>query len=147
MESLWINHKVYKQIVWDREKSLYETGGFIGIVDDKIVKYKYDKGRCHEKGFYFPSERGWKEFLSTVADKCDYLGILHSHLNGLASLSNGDVRFVEQIFFCNQSIEKMYFPIVIPLVTLVIYAATRTVEEGILIKKCKLIIIKEEELL
>lgn len=144
-ESLWISRKTYEQMVWC--DCLYETGGFIGITDNKIVKYKYDEGEYHEMGCYFPSKKQWEKFLLDIADECDYFGILHSHLNGHASLSAEDVGFIEKLFFCNSSIEKMYFPIVIPLSDLVIYAATRTIEEGILIKKCKLIIINEEELL
>ncbi len=127
----------------DRALSVdYETGGFIGIRDNKVCVWSFDKGsKGDQEGIYCPNRDNFYSAIKmwereTITD----LGIFHTHLNGNPQLSKGDIQYINAIFESNKILMGMFFPIIIPGKSFHVYYAYRA-DENILIYKIPLKII------
>lgn len=100
-----------------------ETGGYIGVSNNVVVEYWFDEGILGTNSYtYIPDAEKFEKFITMCNEKrIERQGILHTHLNKDATLSNKDRIFIEKILGINPQIVEMYFPVVIPGKTLRIY--------------------------
>ena len=139
---LEIEKRLYDQVVHSASGLDYETGGFIGIRDNKVCMWSFDKGiKSEQGGIYCPN----KDHFHTIIrrwekEKITNLGIVHTHLNGNPKLSKEDIRYINSIFENNETLMEMVFPVIIPDKSFHIYYAYRS-DETILINKIPLKII------
>ena len=102
-----------------------ESGGIMGAKDDVVIEYFTDSGRRNDGYSYFPDI----EKLNRQVDRWSDLGIslsgfYHTHTPMGTGLSAADVQYICQIMNSVQHvITSMYFPIVIPKQTMIVYKA------------------------
>lgn len=108
----------------------HETGGYIGISKNVVVDYWFDEGRLGANPYtYIPDVEKMNNFMTRCNQKgIEGFGILHTHLNKDATPSKNDRIFIEKILRVNHQIMKMYFPIVIPGITLKMYRGKKRKE-------------------
>lgn len=139
-EKLKIESKLYDNIVFRTPSFACETGGFVGVGKKWILTFQYDAGiKNGSNTQYYPNEQLLNEFIQEMDERCDYFGILHTHINHVDFLSKADEQFIRVLFGKNQFLEKIYFPLVLPKENMKIYVAVRC-EGGVVIEKCDLII-------
>ncbi len=104
-----------------------ETGGILGGRGRLIDHMVLDTEGGHANGSYTPavsflnrSIHAWRK-----RDICFY-GIFHTHLPNWIGLSQADVRYINSIMLAMpQAIDKLYFPIVHPTLSIESYMAKR----------------------
>lgn len=121
-----IDTNVLEQIIGYSSGLNYETGGFIGIHNNRIHTYFFDdgirqKGTCYcpNKDMFYVLTKKWRQEGITA------FGIFHTHLNGNLSLSREDIGYINAIFESNADLEEMFFPVIIPEKEVCIYLANR----------------------
>lgn len=94
-----------------------EAGGILGSVDGCICAFVYDSGTPDmTRGCYTPNVA----FLNDVIARWQtqgitFCGIVHSHPANHSHLSKPDISYINQIMeHMPASIDRLYFPIVIP---------------------------------
>lgn len=105
-----------------------EHGGIIGGFNDTVTTFEFDNGLYNENsGCYIPNTELLNQCIEKWYSKnISFYGIIHSHLTPYASLSNDDVKYIKKIMLSMpQSIDKLYFPIVLPKHTINSFKAIR----------------------
>ena len=124
-----IERKVFEQIIGFSSGLNYETGGFIGICNNRIRTYYFDDG-IRQKEAYCPNKDIFYELIEEWGQEgITAFGIFHTHLNGKLSLSGEDIRYINAIFESNADLEEMFFPVIIPGKEICVYHANRKNEE------------------
>lgn len=109
-----------------------ETGGILGGQAGVITRYYADMGVSHMPAHYMPHA----DILNRVierwkAERIDFYGIFHSHYKRDRVLSKEDIQYIEKIMWgVPQTIETLYFPIVLPQQEIIVYRADKA-DEGI----------------
>lgn len=92
--------KIYAKIQKELSKNPeFECGGILGKSKNYISAFEYDKAGSNKSfNTYFPDVGSLNEILETwKKEKIDFCGFVHSHPNGSAELSNGDINFALNI--------------------------------------------------
>lgn len=113
-----------------------EAGGIIGGKEERVSLWKYDSGYPQKGCAYCPNVNFLNEVIAAWLDKgYDFMGILHVHFGGSKGLSNSDKQYIEKIMKAMpDSIEKLYFPIVVqPEKQLISYVAYQNSLGGIVV--------------
>lgn len=104
-----------------------ESGGIIGGTNQIITHYILDSGTNLSNGYdtYAPSILYFNETIQSWQQKgIDFYGIFHSHFPGGTELSNRDKQYIVQIMKAMPCrINHLYFPIVLPGETIIVYRA------------------------
>lgn len=123
-----------------------ESGGIFGSKGDIISNVEFDKGISKLKCAYEPNI----DFLNEVIERwqeenIDFAGIFHTHFFGVETLSQGDIAYITAIMSAvPESINQLYFPIVLPEYHKMIpYIATKDTH-GIQICKDELMIVDNQ---
>lgn len=94
-----------------------ETGGIIGMKKDVIRYVEFDKGmNTRQVCTYEPDV----DYLNAVIEKWQqndiaFCGLFHTHFYGVRTLSDGDKMYINSILNAMpETINKLYFPIVLP---------------------------------
>lgn len=92
-----------------------EAGGIFGGKEEIVSLWKYDKGYPEKGCAYSPNVSALNRVIEKwIEQGYDFMGILHVHFGGSATLSNGDKRYIESIMRAMpEYITKLYFPIVV----------------------------------
>lgn len=121
-----------KRAVYDLIKNSYsqvppEAGGIIGRINDTVCAYMHDNSIQSDKSAeYVPDVDVMNECIRQWGKKkVSFCGIIHSHLSGERSLSNGDMDYIEEMFDFNSAINELYFPLVIPKEGMIVYKVIR----------------------
>lgn len=106
-----------------------ETGGILGGRNQIVSCCVFDRGSNASNGYdiYAPDTqllnqavRQWEE------GGIEFYGIFHSHFSNGTLLSNGDRKYITKIMLAMPpQIDHLYFPVVIPKKTMMIYRAER----------------------
>ncbi len=122
-----------------------ENGGILGSVDGLICEYFHDcSSAITECAVYTPDITLLNEIISIWAEKgILFSGMVHSHPTGQLTLSQADKEYISAVFnVIPESVQELYFPLVIPeKKKLISYKAKRS-NGIILICKDKINIIK-----
>lgn len=92
-----------------------EAGGIIGGKEGQVSLWEYDAGYLAKGCSYCPNVNFLNDIIESWIDRgYDFMGILHVHFGGSKCLSSGDKKYIEKIMKAMpDSIEKLYFPIVV----------------------------------
>lgn len=113
-----IMYKVYEKITKNVSDIPPESGGILGGYNNIINNVEFDNGvlQSHQISCcYVPNV----ELLNKCIEQwsrmqIEFYGMFHTHFNGVSTLSNGDVSYIENIMKAMpKSKEKLYFPIVV----------------------------------
>lgn len=122
-----IKNSIYNQIL-SIQTAHFEIGGIFGGSNSIITKFVLDKNKITEDKFmYIPNI----DYLNSIlekwyADGIEFYGIFHTHPVGQVTLSNDDIVSIKNIMMAlPESIEMLYFPIVIQNDTVYPYVAKR----------------------
>lgn len=127
-----IKKEVYNQILYHFRNSKREYGGIIGGFNDIVTTFEFDNGLYNENsGCYIPNTKLLNQCIEEWYSKnISFYGIIHNHLTQYASLSNDDFKYIKKIMLSMpQSIDKLYFPIVLPKHTINSFKAIRKENE------------------
>lgn len=124
---LYIAKDLYEIIINDHVSDMFETGGFIGIQNNEICRYRFDSGiKQKYAGMYRPNSIELDMTLTSWMDEgISIFGIVHRHLNNLDQLSLEDICFIKELLKVNEWIKVMYFPIVIPKDKMTVFGVER----------------------
>ncbi len=110
----------------------YEIGGIIGGRKNIVFNVCFDKTDIqYNMGVYTANV----EYLNSVIkmwqnDSIEFYGIFHSHTNGVRDLSKGDIDSICTIMKgLPNDIDKLYFPLIIPNETVLLFSAQRLEHE------------------
>lgn len=122
-----LSSKVLSEIISATEGIDYEIGGILGSNDTNTVNYIYfDNIREPNKFNYCPNTDILNNIISKWAScEIQFEGIFHTHFYGVETLSEYDIKYINQIMYSLQDIITcLYFPIfVLPQNELIIYKA------------------------
>lgn len=116
MNTLKISRFVYNQIIDTIGKNSPECGGVLGAYKNgPIIKYFFDEnGECTENGYAPNIEeingvlmRDWRP------NGIFMVGIVHSHANGVAVPSCGDISYGIRILQALDTVKEFYLPILV----------------------------------
>ena len=106
-----------------------ETGGILGGKNQIISRCVFDQGSENSNGYdiYAPNTKLLNQTILQWAETdIEFYGIFHSHLSNGNLLSNGDKRYITKIMLIMpQQISYLYFPIVFPQKSMIVYRADR----------------------
>ncbi len=109
--SMTILYKTYHEIVAKLSNAPIESGGIIGNKSGTVCRFHFDNGR-QGLNFYKPNIMILNPILSQwFQQHISFSGIVHSHPNGLTTLSRGDITYAIDILRMNQ-LSSILFPIV-----------------------------------
>lgn len=112
-----IAKSVYEKILSKYPIPPPEQGGILGMRNGVVCEYYHDTG-CFRTGraVYEPNV----DILNQKIEEWDdigiqFVGIVHSHMLEQETLSSGDRAYIKAVFdVVSESVDKLYFPIVIP---------------------------------
>jgi hypothetical protein len=143
-EDMKIKRNVYEEILSLQRVLPPETGGILGSKDGVIVASCFDAGIQSKKMCsYIPDTDKLNSVIKQWQQKnVLFMGIYHTHFFNVDTLSNGDVEYIEKIFYSMPSvIDHLYFPLVVmPNKKIVCYVA-KLVSKKLAIEKDDLEII------
>ena len=104
-----LSRNVYNEILKSFDLK-QEDGGILGMKDDTIVSFCFDKGDKESEYTINVSK------FSNVMDEWDqkgisFAGFIHSHLHGFNPSFN-DLIYLKRFLKANEDIQELYFPIV-----------------------------------
>lgn len=105
-----------------------ETGGILGCRDGIISEFFFDSGMpVYDRASYIPDcEKLNGVILEWEKQGVQFCGIVHSHKNGQATLSQNDKNYIAAIMAAMpETVQRLYFPVVLPGVALYSYQAIR----------------------
>lgn len=109
---IYIKKNIKDKIINTIGKNKIESGGIIGIKENCIVSFFFDKKICKE-GQYTPSVRRLNKIIKKWSkDNVMFVGFVHSHPNGYNRPSSDDFVYAEKILENNKFIDYLLFPIV-----------------------------------
>lgn len=115
MDVLKLSKEVYSQILDTIGKYPPECGGVLGAREDGIITEFYfdDHGTSSVNG-YAPNVQMINEMLSNdwMPRGVLMVGIVHSHSNGIAVPSCGDISYGIRILQALDTVDRFYLPIV-----------------------------------
>ena len=111
-----ITQRVFDEIIATVGAEEPETGGALGLKNNIVCSFYFDKAAAHNKAKYSPDTDTINEKIATWQDEDIYFsGLVHSHPNGCDQLSVEDETSIKAIFDAAQFISRLYFPIVTSL--------------------------------
>lgn len=106
-----------------------ETGGILGGKNQIISHCVFDRGSDDSNGYdiYAPNTKLLnRTILQWAETNIEFYGIFHSHFSDGSLLSNGDKRYITKIMLVMpQQISSLYFPVVFPQESMIVYRADR----------------------
>ena len=107
-----IKREIEAQIIEALGRSDLETGGIIGIKDDAICAFCFDKGTASCKKYYEPNVA----FLNSVIQNWEdngitFAGMIHSHPCGNLKLSIEDMEYATRVKNAMPDLKCLLFPI------------------------------------
>jgi proteasome lid subunit RPN8/RPN11 len=124
-----------------------EIGGVLAGKNSTITHIIFDKNNTvHNSAIYIPNIQFLNDKINEFAEwDEDFYGIFHSHIESEPTLSNDDKESITKIMLAMpSSVEKLYFPIIIPKKEMFVYVATR-INNEIHIDSDELYIINDKE--
>lgn len=112
-----IRNTIYNQVLNYCPNVPPEVGGILGASNDVIDAVFFDCGlHRHKMAIYTPNvDRLNKAIIQWQKDGIQFLGLFHSHPKGQETLSSDDIEYIKSILFgISESVNELYFPIVIP---------------------------------
>ena len=109
--------EVYDYILSNVSNVPPEMGGILGERENIICDVQLDAGMNNNKQCsYEPNVIFLNKVISKwEKDNIQFCGIFHTHFHGVASLSNGDIKYIEEIMDAMpDEIKFLYFPVVLP---------------------------------
>lgn len=111
MQSLSIKKEVYHEIIDKVGSAPIESGGIIAVRDEAVCDFFFMEG---DSGAEFVINAA--VFNSVISDweRCGkkFLGIIHSHPNGLSLLSSGDIEYARRVLAFNPAMRCIVMGIV-----------------------------------
>ena len=107
-----ITQKTYEEILTKLEATRLETGGILGEKDGIVCAFFLDSEGQGKMGEYRPNIAVLNQVIERWAeeDVC-FVGLAHTHINGLGILSPSDVEYARLILSVNE-LEYVYFPVI-----------------------------------
>ncbi len=136
-----LSKKLFDEIIYTVEISPYESGGFLGGVNDTVTNVVYDSKNSYFAS-YIPDNDLLNDSIRTWAkNSIEFLGMFHTHYPNCASMSLGDEKFISELMknICDEN-DILYFPIVIARKEISVYAA-KLINSKCEIKKDELILL------
>lgn len=105
-----IKRNIYSQIIelFDLKQ---EDGGILGMKDDAISSFCFDKGTC-QKNYQINVNKFASEVEKWDEEGITFVGFIHSHITNDKEPSLTDLIYVRKFLSANQDIEQIDFPIV-----------------------------------
>lgn len=109
----YLKKNILKRIIKKIGKAPIESGGILGVKNNKICKFYYDRKEISSISEYIPNVNRLNNTIRKWA-KSDitFAGFVHSHANDYNKPSLGDKIYLENIIKNNVFIKKLLFPIV-----------------------------------
>lgn len=110
----FIKNTILKQIKDTIGKAPIESGGILGLKDNVICAYYFDKGDFCKIDEYRPNIKKLNSVINEWGNKgISFIGIIHSHPNSYKIPSLQDCNYVDVLMKQNRFLEKIILPIVI----------------------------------
>jgi hypothetical protein len=127
--NLIVEERVYRLITESAKESDTEIGGILGGDGHVINRCCIDKGKGVKcKCSYIPDVIYLNRVIADWAkDNIMFMGIYHTHFFNVATLSDGDISYIEKIVNAMPDyIEKVYFPVIsLPELIFTVYVARK----------------------
>lgn len=108
-----IDYRVYRDIIKTVGNSPIESGGIIGMRDECICEFYFDKRGKSGLDFYVPSVEDINCIISRWSRECvRFIGIVHSHPNLFNKPSKNDIQYFKKILDINRRYDYLICPIV-----------------------------------
>ena len=92
-----LSKKLFNEIIYTVEISPYESGGFLGGVNDTVTNVVYDSKNSYFAS-YIPDNDLLNDSIRTWAkNSIEFLGMFHTHYPNCASMSLGDEKFISEL--------------------------------------------------
>ena len=109
----YIYSNVYEEIIKTIGNAPIESGGIIGIKNNIICKFYFDKSESRHNTMYIPNTKVLNYIIDKWADSnIDFAGIVHSHPNSCTTPSLEDYYYATNLKQLNPTLKKILFPIV-----------------------------------
>lgn len=108
-----ITQKTYEEILEKLEATRLETGGILGEKDGTVCAFFLDNKGQGKMGEYRPNVALLNQVIERWAEEdVAFVGLVHTHINGLGILSPSDIEYARLILSANE-LEYVYFPVVV----------------------------------
>ena len=109
----YIDSNIHQEIIETIGNSPIESGGIIGIKNNIICKFYFDKHSNHKNDKYIPNVESLNNvILDWYELNIEFIGIVHSHPNSCNIPSLDDLTYAKKLKQHNPSLKKILFPIV-----------------------------------
>lgn len=109
---IYIKKNILNDIKNTIGKKKIESGGIIGLKDNCIVKFYFDKKIIHKKQ-YIPNVKKINKIINIwYKEDIMFIGFIHSHANGYNKPSKDDYIYAKKLIDTNKFLEYLIFPIV-----------------------------------
>lgn len=112
-----ITREVFTEIIKSYPNVPPEEGGIIGRKNGIICKYFHDNShQTSNAAVYVPDVKTFNSVIQAWSDiGIEFGGIVHSHISSESELSSADKDYICSVFkVLPKSINKVYFPIILP---------------------------------
>ncbi len=106
-----IKRATLKKILQSFSELPIESGGIIGRKNGKICSLYIDSSYSNDHCYIPDIEKLNKTIVAWALKGIEFAGIIHSHPNGLASLSQGDIQYAYNILD-KTKMKYIYFPVI-----------------------------------
>ena len=107
-----IAKETYNEILTKLQLNTLETGGILGEKDGVVCRFFLDTDGESTLGEYRPNVTLLNQVIERWAqEEVSFIGLVHTHINGLGILSPSDIEYVRLIVSANE-LESVYFPVV-----------------------------------
>ena len=107
-----IEKRIYQEILTKLDATHLETGGIIGEKDGVVCRFFLDIQGQGKQGEYRPNVCVLNQAIEEWADeRVTFVGLVHTHINGLGILSPSDIEYARAILSVNE-LDYVYFPVV-----------------------------------
>jgi len=105
-----ITQKTYEEILMKLDATRQETGGILGEKEGVVCRFFLDGAGT--RGEYRPNVALLNQAIEAWAEEgVSFIGLVHTHINGLGILSPNDIDYARLILSANE-LEYVYFPVV-----------------------------------
>lgn len=109
---IYINSRVYNEIMYTIGNAPIESGGILGMKDGEICAFYFDKGASTSYDAYIPNIKVLNEVIKRWSKRgIRFFGIVHSHANGYDKPSYNDEVYARNLLEQNPSLRSLVFPI------------------------------------
>ena len=109
---IYIKKNIINEIINTIGKNKIELGGILGLKDNCIVSFYFDKKLIYKKQ-YIPNVIKINKIIKKwYKEDIMFIGFIHSHANGYNKPSKDDYIYAKKLIDTNKFLEYLIFPIV-----------------------------------